>query len=151
MEPLQARVAEVFRLAGGETREHHGDLHHLLLIQDDAVGVVQDRLQAGVGVLRRREAVLAAHVFVRHAAAERAGTVERDQGDDIFQLVRLQVPQQLLVFRIDHGHLQHALLHLDGQYLVTARQALRQDVLARGHFRRPLVRHDQELSQPIRL
>ena len=37
-------AAEKIRLAEREAGEHLGDLHHLLLVDDDAVGLLQDRL-----------------------------------------------------------------------------------------------------------
>ena len=42
---LRHRLAELVHLAPAEARQLDGDLQHLILIDDDAVGLVQQRLQ----------------------------------------------------------------------------------------------------------
>ena len=45
-------AAQQIGLAQRVAREDLGDLHHLLLIDDDAVGLLEDRLEPGVEVCR---------------------------------------------------------------------------------------------------
>jgi hypothetical protein len=76
------------RIAGENLR----GLHHLFLIDDDAVGLFQDRLELGVDVFRLLVAMLARAVGrdVRH----RARPIERDERDDVLEPVRLHVEQR---------------------------------------------------------
>ncbi|MEZ4505438.1 MAG: hypothetical protein R2848_06060 [Thermomicrobiales bacterium] len=45
-------AAEGIGLSSGKARERHGDLHHLFLIEDDAVGFLEHGDQIGVVVMR---------------------------------------------------------------------------------------------------
>src|SRR5262249_56376539 len=56
-------------------------LHHLLLIDDDAEGLAQDRLELGMDVVRLLHAVLAR--TIRGDVGHRARTIERNQRDDV--------------------------------------------------------------------
>ena len=71
------------------------DLHDLLLVDDDAVGVLEDRLQRRVRVLDLLAPVLAVDEVVDHAALERTRAVERAGGDDVLEAVGLELLQQL--------------------------------------------------------
>jgi len=75
-QPLFGRPEE--RVAAVDLR----DLHDLLLVDDGAVGVLQDGLEVGVGVLDGLAAVLAVDEVVHHARRQRARTVQRQQRDE---------------------------------------------------------------------
>ncbi len=72
------------------------DLHHLLLIHDDAVGRRQAGGQIGVEVVDLLLALFAQDKIVDHARAERAGAVQCEDGDDVFETVGRQLLEQLL-------------------------------------------------------
>ena len=76
------------RVAGEPPR----GLHHLLLIDDDAEGLAQHRLELRVNVFGLLLAVLARAIGrdVRH----RARPIERDQRDDVLEAVRAHVDQR---------------------------------------------------------
>ena len=82
----QVGLAE--RIAGQDLR----DLHHLFLVDDDAEGLAQDRLELGMDVVRLLVAVLARAIGrdVRH----RARPIERDQRDDVLETVGPHVEQR---------------------------------------------------------
>ena len=87
------------RVAG----QHLRDLHHLFLIDDDAVSLLQDRFEQGVRILDRLLAVLA--VDVGRDVVHRAGAIERHHGDDVLEPVGLK-PLQALAharrFKLEH-------------------------------------------------
>ena len=88
-------AAEQVRLAERVAGERGGDLHDLLLVDDDAVGVLEDGLERRVVVLDALAAVLALDEVVDHAALERARAVERARGDDVLEAVGLELLEQL--------------------------------------------------------
>ena len=100
---LAQQVGLAERVAGDALR----DLHHLLLVDDDAVRLLQDLLHPRHEVLRLRRAVLAPHVLVDHAGVERAGAVERVERGEVLELRRARLAEQ-----VDHAarlELEHAL------------------------------------------
>ena len=80
-----------------------GDLHHLLLVDHDALGLAEQRLQIRVQVLGFLAPVLALYVVGNQVHGPRP--VERDQRNDVFQPVRLQLGGQLAHAR--RFHLEH--------------------------------------------
>ena len=72
------------------------DLHHLFLIHDDAVGRRQAASQVGVEVVDLLLALFTQDEVVDHARTERAGSIEREHGDDVFEAVGGQLLEQLL-------------------------------------------------------
>src|SRR3954468_20601348 len=76
----------------GETLRY---LHHLLLINDDAKRFAQDLFQLRQLVFDFLVAVLARDEVVNHAALNRTGAVERVQGGEIFDRVRLVAAQHV--------------------------------------------------------
>ena len=96
--------------AQGIARQFLGDLHHLLLVQDDAVGGLQDRpqplvLPLGIGVGDRLPPVLAIDEVVHHARLQRPGAEQRHQGDDVLETVGAQALDQILHaagFQLEH-------------------------------------------------
>ena len=88
------QVGRAERVAGELLR----DRHDLLLVDDQAVGLVEDlgqRLgQLGVDRHDRLAAVLAVGVVVVRVGAHRAGPVEREHGGDVLEAVRQHRAQQ---------------------------------------------------------
>ena len=79
-------------------------LHHLFLIDDDAEGLAQDRLELGVDVVGLLLAMLARAIGrdVRH----RPRPIERDQRDDVLETVRPHVEQRAphaRTFQLEHA------------------------------------------------
>ena len=85
-------LAQRVRVGHAEARHRHGDQHHLLLVDDDAVGLLQDRLHLGREIAELL-ALLALDVLVdqRHGARP----VEGVQGGELFEARRLDPPQQV--------------------------------------------------------
>ena len=97
-------AAEQIGLAEREAGQHLGDLHHLFLVDDDAIGLLQDRLDHRVQALDRLAAMLAVDVAVD--VVHRAGTIERDDGDDVLEAVWLQLAERIahaLTFELEHA------------------------------------------------
>ncbi len=86
-------AAQDVALPQGEAREDAGGLLHLLLIDHDAVGLLQDRLQQRMGIDNRLAPVLAGDEGRNHF--HRPGPIEGDQGDEVLDFVDLQLPQQI--------------------------------------------------------
>ena len=118
-------LAHLVALARGETAHHDRDAHDLLLVDHGAVGALEHGLEAVVVVGDGLAAQLAVDEVVDHARAQRAGAVQRDDGDDVIVAVRAHLLEQ-------HAHagrldLEHAgrtatreqlvhrrVLHVDG-------------------------------------
>ena len=116
------------RIAGEILR----DLHHLLLIDDDAVGLLQDRLEARGGDIRALLAVLARAIGrdIRH----RPRTVERDQRDNILEAVRPHVDQRAphaLTFHLEHADHVAARQHVVGLGVVERQSSARSTSMPR--------------------
>ena len=96
------QVGAAQRIAGQDL----GDLHHLFLVHDDAVGGRQHRLQRRVRETHLGHAVLAVHPFAVHPAAQRAGAEQRGQRDDVLEGVGPGALEQLAHaarFELEHG------------------------------------------------
>jgi hypothetical protein len=76
------------------------DLHHLFLVDDDALRLLQDVVDGGVDRFEFALAVL--HLAIGGDVLHRAGTVERDEGHDILDAGGLHAPQ-----RIHHARAFH--------------------------------------------
>ena len=87
--------AQQVRLAQGIARQILSDLHDLLLVDHDPVGLLQDRLQLGVGEIDRLAAVLAVDEFRDQPRIEGAGSVKGQDRGDVFQGGRLEVAHDL--------------------------------------------------------
>ena len=92
---LAHRAAKKVGASQAVAGQHLGDLHHLFLVDDDPVGVGQDRCQLRVDVGDLLPPVLAVDEVVDHPALERAGPIERHGGDDVLELVRLELLEDL--------------------------------------------------------
>ena len=77
------RPAQQVGLGQAEAGQLVGDAQHLLLVEDHAIGILQERLQGRVRVGSRFQAAVARHEGVLQTAGERAGTVERQGNHDI--------------------------------------------------------------------
>ena len=78
------------------------DLHHLFLIHDHTVGRRQTGLERLMEVVNLLQTLLAQNEVVHHARAQRARSIERQHGDDVFKTVGRQLLEQLLhPFRFD--------------------------------------------------
>ena len=69
------------RISHAVATEHLGDLHDLFLINDDTVGVFQNRLQQGMQILDLFLPVLSLNVFFRHTAVQRPRSIERQDSN----------------------------------------------------------------------
>ena len=87
-------LAQLVCLTGRETAHRHGDLHQLLLVDDRAVGFLQDGTQAVVVVDDGALALPSVHVVVDEAVLEGARTVQRDRCDDVGELTGLHAREQ---------------------------------------------------------
>ena len=86
-----------------EARHHLGDLHHLFLVDDDAVSLLEDRLQHRVEAVEGLLPVLA--VDVGRNVVHRAGAVERHHGDDVLETVGFEPLEALAharAFELEH-------------------------------------------------
>jgi hypothetical protein len=91
---LSHRAAQEVGAAEGVARHVAGDLHDLLLVDDDAVGVFEDGLEARMGIRDVDAAVLSLDEVLDHAGAEGAGAVEGDGGDDVLEAVGLELLEE---------------------------------------------------------
>ena len=92
---------------------HLRDLHHLFLIDDDAEGLLQDRLEHRMQIFRLFVAMLARAIGrnVRH----RTRPIQRDQRDDVLEAVGPHVDQRAphaLTFNLEHADHVAARQHL---------------------------------------
>ena len=73
----------------GTTRRHAGDIHRdlddLLLVQDHAKGVAQDRFEEWMGVGDRLASLLASDVRMDRVALDRPRTDDRDFDDEVVE------------------------------------------------------------------
>ncbi len=100
-------------------RELAGDLHHLLLVDDDAVGLLQDRLEQRVQILGLLDAVLA--VDVARDVVHRPRPIERVHGDDVVEAVRLELAQRIAHaagFQLEHAGGLAAAQEVEGRRIV---------------------------------
>ncbi len=75
--------------------QHIGDLHDLFLIDDNAVGLFEDLLQLRQFILHRDLAALPFDEVIHHPAADRAGTIKGEEGDEILESFRFQLDQEI--------------------------------------------------------
>ena len=112
---LAHRAAQQVGLAERIAGEHLRDLHHLFLVDDDAEGLAQDRLELRMDVVRLLAAVLAR--AIGRDVGHRARPIERDQRDDVLEAVGPHVDQRAphaLAFHLEHADRFAARQHLVG-------------------------------------
>jgi len=119
-------AAQFVRLPQGEAGQVAGQPHDLLLIRDDAVGLFEDRLHLRQFVLDLDAAMFPVDVVVNNAATQRSGPVQRVEGDQVFQALRLRFPQRLAHARA--FKLEHAVCLAVGKQLIRLRVVHRQMV-----------------------
>jgi hypothetical protein len=90
---LPDRLPQVVGLGSREARDLLGDLHGLLLVEDHALGGLDDRAQALVGDLHRVGVALAPGVD--GDLVHRPRSVERDQRHQVVELRRAHLLQRL--------------------------------------------------------
>ena len=103
---LAHRAAEQVRFAQRVARHHVGDLHDLLLVDDDPVGFFQQRLDLGQEVAHGLAAVLAVDEVWNHAALDRSRAVQRIEGAQVLQPLRLVAAANVahaLGFELEHA------------------------------------------------
>ena len=95
---LAHRLAQQVGAAEGVAGEHLRDLHHLLLVEDDPVGGLEDRLEARVQVIDRSitASVLAVDEVIDHARLQGPRAKQRHQRDDLLEPIGLQAADQVL-------------------------------------------------------
>ena len=100
---LTVRVAErAAHLVGfGEraTGEGADDLEHLLVEDDDPVGLAQDRFEVGVRVDRRLPPLPGLEERADHVALDRSGPEQRDVDDEVLEGLRRELADQLALAR----------------------------------------------------
>ena len=86
--------------------KHLGDLHDLLLVDDDAVGVFENRLEQRMQIFEFLFAVFALDKFLGHAAVERTGPIQGKNGDQVFEAVGPDLDGHLAdarAFQLEHA------------------------------------------------
>jgi len=91
---LAHRLAQGVGLGERETGDLDGNSHHLLLVDDDAVGLAEDFLELGKNVGDGLAAVLALRVVIDELHG--AGPVEGVERRDVEKALRLHSPQHVL-------------------------------------------------------
>ena len=79
------------------------NLHNLLLIDNTAIGRLQNRLQLGTGIGNRMMLVLSHNIFRNKIHG--AGTIQGNSRDNILQILRLQLLHEILhagTFQLEH-------------------------------------------------
>ena len=92
---LPHRPAEEVGLRQREPGQAVRDLHHLVLVDDHAVRLPQDRLQRGMHVRHPLLPVLALREVVDHAALDGPRTEERVDRDDVLERIRQDLPEEV--------------------------------------------------------
>ena len=90
---LAHRAAQQIRAAQRIARQQLCGLHHLFLINQNAVGLARNRLQQRMFVLDFHLALAALDEFRNQV--HRAGAIERDQRRDVFDGTDLKLPAQV--------------------------------------------------------
>ncbi len=90
-------AAQEISAAERVARENLRNLHDLLLVQDHAVGCLQNGLQIRVQVIDGRTGgiVLARDEILDHAGLQRAGPKQRHERHDVAESIGLQPPNQV--------------------------------------------------------
>ena len=91
---LTHRLAQVVGIVHRESCEHVGDLHHLFLVNDDAVGGVEDRFESRMKIFNLFTAVFAVAVQIVHTGSEWAWPVESQYRDHVLEPIRFEVAQK---------------------------------------------------------
>ena len=144
---LAHRAAQQIGAAEREAGEDLRRLHHLFLVDEDAVGLGQDRFEQVVRIDDRLGALLAA--AEARDIVHRAGAVERDERDDVAEIGRAHRAQRAahaLRFELEHAD-RVALLEQFVDRLVVPQQGVEIDGdAALGEQLHRLLEHRQGLE-----
>ncbi len=124
LRPLVIARRKRVGLGQPETGDRAGDEQHLLLVDDDAVGVGEHLAHALVRDLDRLQAVSAADERRDHLGFERTGPEQRYLRDDVLERRRLQPRREVALtaaLELEHPHRVRR-----GDHLVDARVVLGQ-------------------------
>ena len=88
-------LAQVVRFGHGIIGQFGGNFHDLLLVEDNAVGLLENRLEFRHKIDHGLAAVFALNKIIHHAAVQGAGAIEGHQGGDVGKRSRLQPHQQI--------------------------------------------------------
>ncbi len=91
---LAHRLAQHVGLGHGEPGHLLRHLHDLLLVDHDAVGVLQDLLEVGVEIADRGATVFAVGVFAVHPGAQRSRAVQRVERHEMVELLGAEIAHQ---------------------------------------------------------
>ena len=98
--------AQDVRVAQAVAGQDVGDLHHLFLVDDHPVGFLEHLPDLRQRIVGLAMPVLGVDEGVDHARVERARPVERDQGDQVGELLRLHAHQQVahaVALQLEHA------------------------------------------------
>ena len=107
---------------------------HLFLVEDDAQRFLEDLSQFGQVVGHALPAVFSLDEVIDHSASQRSGAVEGVESGEIFQLFRLEAPQDVLhaaAFKLKNAVGQTLGEHLIGSAIVH-RQGFQADFFPGG-------------------
>ncbi len=127
---LAHRTAQQIRLAERVTGKDLRDLHHLFLVDDDAVSLLQRSLERRMEIVRRRQALLA--LDIGRDVLHRTGAIEGHERNDVLEAVRLHRAQCLAHagrFKLEHADGRALAEHCKGLFVIE-RQIVRVDVAA---------------------
>ena len=93
--PRPHRPPEPVRFGRGEAADLDGDPHDLLLVEDHAHRILEDRLQARMEVGHRLEALLAAQERVDGVALDRARPDDRHLDHEVVEALRARLRERL--------------------------------------------------------
>ena len=99
------RAAQQIGLAERIARQDLGDLHHLFLINDDAVGLFQRNFKFRMKIFRHLMAVFAG--IIDRNIGHWARTIKRHQRNNILEAVRPHFRERLAhtsTFKLEHAH-----------------------------------------------
>ena len=112
-------AAQNIRLAERKPGENLGNLHHLFLIDDDAEGLLEDRRDAWMDVVR--DFLAALHRAIGWDIRHWARPVEGDERDNVLEAVGAHVDQGLAhagAFKLEDTHRFAAFQHRIGLFVV---------------------------------
>ncbi len=137
------QVGAAERIAGQDLR----GLHHLFLIDEDAVGFLEDTLQQRVRIFDRLQALLTPpeHRNIVH----RTRAIERDERDDVAEIGRPHRRQRAphpFGFELEHAHRLTALEQFIDRRIVPAERGKVDADVARGEQLDRLLQHRQRLE-----
>ncbi len=137
-------------------RQHLRDLHHLFLVDDNALGLLEQMVDRRMDRLQLLLAMLAG--VVGRDVFHRARTIERDERDDVLDAVRPHADQRLAhagTFHLEHADRFAARQHLVGLFIVErdageidADPALGDEIDGDLQHRQRLQAEEVELHQP---